>query len=157
MENLYLYQNRNRNRTAAMQLMTLILKWSSCDYFASHYRFAMSFDFIWLQLPVHSSRLVSFRFRFVFNLFVYTIFYCSAELLSLLLLVLSPLLERVSVRSVVESFKVKVKVFLPYVANYVSPSRSGCRPIPPRPMVRSPSHCRHRRVFTPILLFVRFV
>lgn len=70
MENLYLY--RNRNRTAAMQLMTLILKWSSCDYFASHYRFAMSFDFIWLQLPVHSSRLVSFRFRFVsFSIYLF--------------------------------------------------------------------------------------
>jgi len=103
-------------------LMTLILKWSSCD-FESNYKFAMSFDFIGSVslCCVHSS-----RFDFDFNLFVYTIFYCCCCCWRCCFY--RRLLERVSVRSVVESFKVKVKVFLPYVANYLSPSRSIALP-----------------------------
>lgn len=68
---------------------------------------------------------ISSHFDFDFNLFVYTIFYCHCCWRCCFY---RRLLERVSVRSVVESFKVKVKVFLPYVANYLSPSRSICYP-----------------------------
>lgn len=56
------------------QLMTLILKLSW------HYEFAMDFNQIGLYSQCFCSfisfRFVSFRFDFIFNLFVYTIFYC---------------------------------------------------------------------------------